>query len=416
MVFYFTQRLSIGQPIPLVFFDYRFVNGVFQLVIGREWSNKILFSESIRAHIKSAFDEFLRLVPNAYCHLVPSTVQGKPAIAFSKILTSTSPRLTHLVPAFTRSQIIGLADFVYDSMSNHPDFPPKWPSIEYDPSLDHTSVDATVNDALLELIDETSECWNRLSVLMANDWGIQTAEEDSEGDDDADTMSLDAQSSADGSIATTNASTSTMGVSSLQTNKHLPAMQSICITTSTLTRYPHLSIAIMYEVLREIEDFNSNDAQLLPLEQQSVNKNCVYHHLSQMTDWARLNHRQRSKLVRALSKIINEGVEFDPLRLPRELTEQSRQQIITIIATTQASIQAGMFTTQEYLTRLQLRLFSILPVPSLTRKSIQVSHKSLAEIMRHFGLDEYALSNTAAASKTIHQNFKIFNMKKIKHG
>ncbi|KAG0181606.1 hypothetical protein DFQ29_007710 [Apophysomyces sp. BC1021] len=75
-----------------------------------------------------------------------------------------------------------------------------------------------------------------------------------------------------------------------------------------------------------------------------------------------------------------------------------------------------MFTAYEYLTRPQLQLISILSVPSLTRKFIQVSHESLAEIMRHFGLGQCALSITAAASNTIHQNFKIFDMKKIKRG
>jgi hypothetical protein len=88
--YYFTLRLIIGQPIPLVLFDYRFVNGVYQLLVGRKWSNITLFDEALVAHIKTSFDEFKLLVPNALCPLMTPMVSRKSPVAFSGILASIS--------------------------------------------------------------------------------------------------------------------------------------------------------------------------------------------------------------------------------------------------------------------------------------------------------------------------------------
>ncbi|SAL98611.1 hypothetical protein, partial, partial [Absidia glauca] len=86
--YYFTLRLVNGQSIPLVLFDYRFVNGVYQLLVGRKWSNTTLFNEELLAHIKAAFDNFKILAPNAICPLMTPMVSKKSPIAFSSITAS----------------------------------------------------------------------------------------------------------------------------------------------------------------------------------------------------------------------------------------------------------------------------------------------------------------------------------------
>ncbi|SAL94802.1 hypothetical protein, partial, partial [Absidia glauca] len=86
--YYFTLRLVNGQSIPLVLFDYRFVNGVYQLLVGRKWSNITLFDETLVTNVKTAFDNFKILAPNAICPLMTPMVSKKSPIAFSSITAS----------------------------------------------------------------------------------------------------------------------------------------------------------------------------------------------------------------------------------------------------------------------------------------------------------------------------------------
>jgi hypothetical protein len=70
--------------------DYTFVYGIYQLVIGRQWTNKQLFDNNTRADIKASFAAFKQQFPNIHCPLVESTTPGKPRIGFLKILSSTA--------------------------------------------------------------------------------------------------------------------------------------------------------------------------------------------------------------------------------------------------------------------------------------------------------------------------------------
>ncbi|ORX51870.1 hypothetical protein DM01DRAFT_1063505 [Hesseltinella vesiculosa] len=74
---YFNSCLTNGLDIPLVYLDYRFVNGVFQLVIGRSWLNASLITQEVCQHIEESFPAFLIQHPSIHCPLVPSTMLGK---------------------------------------------------------------------------------------------------------------------------------------------------------------------------------------------------------------------------------------------------------------------------------------------------------------------------------------------------
>jgi hypothetical protein len=87
-----------------------------------------------------------------------------------------------------------------------------------------------------------------------------------------------------------------------------------------------------------------------------------------------------------------------------------------MITTTQQQLKDRTFHAPLFQRLQNMRLFSILPIPSLSRKFIQVSHQSLAEIMRHFNLANYVKSNSKATANVVHENFKIFNMEKVKKG
>ncbi|SAM08890.1 hypothetical protein [Absidia glauca] len=91
-------------------FDYRFVNGVYQLLVGRKWSNITLFNEASVTHIKTLFDEFKLLVPNALCPLMTPMVSRKLPIAFSSIMASISRQyvssmISHVVEDFEQVYI-----------------------------------------------------------------------------------------------------------------------------------------------------------------------------------------------------------------------------------------------------------------------------------------------------------------------
>ncbi|ORX45707.1 hypothetical protein DM01DRAFT_1377999 [Hesseltinella vesiculosa] len=451
---YFNSRLTNGLDIPLVFLDYRFVNGVFQLVIGRSWSNNSLFTEEVRQHIEESFATFLIQHPNVHCPLVPSAVRGKRPIGFSKILTSTArtyassmvnhvvegfdqayigylqARLARSIPELNRFQVGALADFVFDTCAQNQDFEPVWPTINVEDSIDHAMVDAKVDTALNELIDETWDRWTQLAIRIEQEGPLpqQDADEDNQ-DDESDNLSVSTATAM--SIDTI----STLGISrldvatgpytlppladpSLSTDNAIrsQAPPSVSITTTTITRYPHLFIKILFDVLCSLERLNE-DQHTAPAPQTSVHWNWTHHQLSGMHDWSYLNHHQRSKLVRGISKSINNNTPVDIERLPRVFSQQSRQQVTTLVAETQRAIAAGTFSSEAYLVSPKVRLFSVLPTPSLTRKFIQVSHDSLGEIMRHFGLEHYVVPQAIRpVAGQVHDNFKILNLKRIHSG
>lgn len=139
--YYFTLRLVNGQSIPLVLFDNRFVNGVYQLLVGRKWSNITLFDETLVTDIKTAFDNFKILAPNAICPLMTPMVSKKSPIAFSSITASISRQyvssmIGHVVEDFEQIYISYLQArlsrlvpvsitlvVVYDTFSWHSLFP-----------------------------------------------------------------------------------------------------------------------------------------------------------------------------------------------------------------------------------------------------------------------------------------------------
>jgi hypothetical protein len=324
------------------------------------------------------------------------------------------------------NHVARFANFIYDTTSNNKDFPPEWPSIDYGSSLESSEVseiDDALSSALLQLVEETSQRRSRLAVLASNDHQTlaQEAQDnddqqtgDHEGDNDEDNRTTDNMSL--NSVPSTSASTSTMGVSNLQigTVPTTSPQPTIAISTSTITRHPHLFLPVMYAILGDLEAMNTTDAEL-PLMNHEVNRNWTYHKLSAIPEWKYLNRRQRSKLVFGLTKSINGQTPFDGSRLPSILGPERCQFLESLVTATQQQVTDGTFESPVYLALKQLRTFSILPVPSLRRTFIQVSHNSLAEIMRFCGLGKYAVTS-AGISNVLHENFKIFNMKKIKKG
>jgi hypothetical protein len=116
-----------------------------------------------------------------------------------------------------------------------------------------------------------------------------------------------------------------------------------------------------------------------------------------------------------LTKSINDQTPFDGSRLPSILGLERCQFLESIVTATQQQVTDGTLELPVYLASKQLRTFSILPVPSMRRAFIQVSQNSLAEVMRLCGLGKYVVTSPGI-SNVLHENFKIFNMKKIKKG
>ncbi|ORX48606.1 hypothetical protein DM01DRAFT_1376804 [Hesseltinella vesiculosa] len=434
---YFNSRLTNGLDIPLVFLDYR----------------------CVRQHIEEAFATFLIQHPNVHCPLVPSTVRGKRPIGFSKILTSTArtyassmvnhvvegfdqayigylqARLARSIPELNRFQVGALADFVFDTCAQNQDFEPVWPTINVEDSIDHAMVDAKVDTALNELIDETWDRWTQLAIRIEQEGPLPQQDADEDNQDDEDNQEEDDNLSVSTATAMSIDTISTLGISrldvatgpstlppladpSLSTDNAIrsQAPPSVSITTTTITRYPHLFIKILFDVLCSLERLNE-DQHTAPAPQTSVHWNWTHHQLSGMHDWSYLNHHQRSKLVRGISKSINNNTPVDIERLPRVFSQQSRQQVTTLVAETQRVLAAGTFSSEAYLVSPKVRLFSVLPTPSLTRKFIQVSHDSLGEIMRHFGLEHYAVPQAIRpVAGQMHDNFKILNLKRVHSG
>ncbi|ORX61742.1 hypothetical protein DM01DRAFT_1332325 [Hesseltinella vesiculosa] len=296
-------------------------------------------------------------------------------------------------------------------------------------------VDAKVDTALNELIDETWDRWTQLAIRIEQEGPLPQQDADEDNQDDEDNQEEDDNLSVSTATAMSIDTISTLGISrldvatgpytlhpladpSLSTDNAIrsQAPPSVSITTTTITRYPHLFIKILFDVLCSLERLNE-DQHTAPAPQTSVHWNWTHHQLTGMHDWSYLNHHQRSKLVRGISKSINNNTPVDIERLPRVFSQQSRQQVTTLVAETQRALAAGTFSSEAYLVSPKVRLFSVLPTPSLTRKFIQVSHDSLGEIMRHFGLEHYAVPQAIRpVAGQVHDNFKILNLKRVHSG
>jgi hypothetical protein len=85
-----TDPSRASQPVPRQLFTQHFFYGVFQLVIGDQFSNTRLFDQTLRNSINNSFNNFIREHPTARCHKLTSPAARNQAVGFAEILTSTA--------------------------------------------------------------------------------------------------------------------------------------------------------------------------------------------------------------------------------------------------------------------------------------------------------------------------------------
>ena len=187
------------------------------------------------------------------------------------------------------------------------------------------------------------------------------------------------------------------------------------ITTATLTKYPQFFMRLLWDVLQTMGTWNDQDEALPAEPRDTVTFPSVHHQLaSDVDDWGRLNRRKRSQLTHLVADLINTCVALDPSRLPFRLSDISRFAIQAIADEAMDQIAQGTFTPDHIISRSQFRLFTIAPVPNLRLKYIHVSHNALLQILRHFGLGQYAIGPPEApADGTMHPVFQCFNWRHI---
>ncbi|KAI8098894.1 uncharacterized protein BX664DRAFT_9253 [Halteromyces radiatus] len=431
LLYFFTYRLDAGLPLLSCFFQQAFFYGIFQLLLGGKFTNQSTFDAATRDNINFVFRRFIQQFPLARCEKVSSPI-GRSPIAFSGVLSSTAQtysthllshvvenfdgfyiaylqgRLRRMIPELAQNHAMQFAHFVYQSTVNDDKFPPVWPEIEYDPAIDDK-----LNESLLTIMDEASTEWNNIHELITTEEARRRSVQASRGSSIASSSTDPLPESMD--IPSPASSVGSIGMTQLDLETPNPVHSAKSITTATISSYPEFFLPVMFDILRKMEQWNQIDSELPAIPQNEAKQTWTYHLLSGLPEWTRLDHRRRSSLTRAITNIINEGVRFIPEKLPAGFSAESIMHIQNAITTAQTEIREGRFAPPVYLTKQQARLFTIIPIPGLTRKYIHIDHQSLGTILKHFGLGRLASpSSTPIPPNQPHPNFNMFDLRKLK--
>ncbi|KAI8069696.1 hypothetical protein BC940DRAFT_24084 [Gongronella butleri] len=465
--------------VPRALFSPDFFHGVFQLLTGGEWTNTKIFGETERDMLFLVFSQFRTRFPQIVIGkmLSPAGLPASPftdITAYTAIQLSTCLK-NHVIEDFSAFMIDYLqaefmrrhddlkpgharqyAIYTFDTSARDDKFPAEAPNPKLRQEVKEALM-ATANElaAFMDTKWEQVEGWvaaektrmeeatrirqerareahqATLAARVAHIAGmtnVSNSADDSLGNagtPGTSSSSEEIDGGADVVDATTEEGidTPTHDQDGAQpaTTGDSPASPSTAtrrmkITTATLTKYPHFFMRLLYDVLQTMEAWNDQDEARPAEPRDTVTYPWVHHQLAADVDeWGRLKRRKRSQLTHLVADLINSGVALDPARLPFRLSDTSRFAIQAIADEAMAQIAQGTFTPDTIITRSQLRLFTIAPVPNLRLKFIHISHRTLLQIMRHFGLFQYAIGPQAAPSDgTMHPVLGIFDWKKIR--
>ncbi|KAG0193620.1 hypothetical protein DFQ28_004287 [Apophysomyces sp. BC1034] len=430
LTYYLTYRLDAGLPIMPAFFDMHFVNGIFQLLLGGRFTSRAIFSQAIRDDLDTAFARYIEMFPNARCQKVPSPA-ARPPIAFSGLLASTATQIastftSHVVENFDayymsyieqqcltifvqdlkRGQAKAYAQYAYQASANDPQFPPEWPTLYHSGAIDDV-----LNDALQTAMDEATDEWAAIHDQIQQDRRRRQDQGRTRSSSVASTSTDPLPESMEAPSPAVSISTiGSMGASQLDISA-----DSFSVETSTLTAYPQLFLPVLFRILQVMENWNVADQELPATPQPEATPVWTRHWLQSLPAWESLKHRRRTSLVRAITKLVNDQVLFDPARLPVGFDQASIDTMTEFIHQAQQELAEGTFTPPTYLVRSQARLFTIAPVAAFTRKYVKIDHETLGIILRHFGLGQHtAMPHTPVPADRPHANFNIIDLSKMK--
>ncbi|ORX49420.1 hypothetical protein DM01DRAFT_1376271 [Hesseltinella vesiculosa] len=197
----------------------------------------------------------------------------------------------------------------------------------------------------------------------------------------------------------------------------------VMLTTATLSRWPHLFLPIMANVLQTLESWNNHDNELPPALQTEASLSWVRHVLSEVPDWKKIGHQKRTRLVSAIAKVINDSsTPFDARKLPRSFDAESRDIIKGLVENAKRQLNEGSFAPATYLYSPPSRLFPLLPVPSFRLRFVRINSSTMGTLLNHFGIKPPLagpsvgppVENASEPLDSPHKNFDLLDLSKFK--
>ena len=205
--------------------------------------------------------------------------------------------------------------------------------------------------------------------------------------DSVDAMSVDPIPDVEISDAMSPSTVGSMGMSEMHVSERLS------ITTAAITKYPHFFLKVLHDALREIEEWNEQDAAKPAETAEEVTFAWTRSKLKdQVPDFQYLNYRQRTRLTRVLMKLINtKKATLDVEKLPykNKLTQPSTDAIDSLFKNTRQLINDKTFKPEVIIARPAIRLFALVPAPSFRLRYIHLHHRSIMGLLKFSGLSKY---------------------------